>query len=62
MLGLSILSAVEEKEKKKTPQQIWLEQISAESKEPLVDPKIVKGALIVVGISAAFYLVSRAIR
>jgi hypothetical protein len=62
MLGLAVLGAEAEKEKKKTPQQIWMEQISASSDEPLVDPKIVKGALLVVGLSAAFYLVSRVIK
>ena len=63
MLGLAMLS--EDKpaaEKKKTPQQLYFEKIQATDDSPLVDPKIVKGAFLVVGVSAAFYLISRLMR
>lgn len=65
MLGLAILgddAAKPPAEKKKTPQELWLEQISQESDEPLVDPMIVKGAFLAVGVSALIFVVARAIR
>ncbi len=63
MLGLAILSDDKPAaEKKKTPQQLWMDQIQATSDEPLVDPVIVKGAFVAVGISAAIFFISRVIR